>query len=905
MKSGTTRKKPSIRLRWAKEALQDYRDEVHNQLSEIEMDVSTPLGIDTAVHMLQKTLTDAAKKHLPISKTSAAGLKKVSPTVVNLRKVCKLAFYKWKKAGRPGKRHHTSVALKDAKRQLRHLVRKETAQREALVQEEIMSSSSSNDRTFYRLIKKQGKTTEQNTTSITYQDQQYEGPDQVCKGFAAYFAELGKPKESPNFVDEHKVNVEADVALLQEHNLTSDQHTIISMEDVENAISKLKPHKAADSANVSGEHLLYAKNEITFYLTDLFNGILLNSYVPTAFLLGCIKPIWKKKGGKEDPTKYRGITISSTVGKVFEEVITQKILPLFASQQSQLQFGFTANTAILSASLILAEGIHRSSPKTQTLATFLDAEKAFDVVWQDGLLRKLALLGVPADLWTVLSQWYKNIKATITWEGKSSTEFLIRQGVRQGGVGSPLLYKVFINDLLLDLERMDASLTIGSIHVACPTVADDVLLLSKDHERTQDLLDTVHEYVCHNRYCINASKSVVLQYHPKTKNLSPSHLYLGEEILKTGDEILHLGILQGTSTSLNADRAKRNISLARSMMYSLLGTGIRGGSDLNPTVGVKIYNLYVAPRLIYGAELWTKSKRAIESLNGFHLRALKIIQGLPDRTANAGTLALVGALPITAKIHQARLSLLWNVISDDDTTTNEIISRHYIMEIPNSWVSETAEILYMYNLPTIADLLIDLPTKTEWKRITKLSISDYWSQVISDDIRSKTSLKYLTSDTAVLTTPHPVWTSGLHSVKTSKRANIRAKLLTGTYTLQGNISRFNQHLVDPTCRVCSNGPEDRVHFVALCPVLNDVRRNAYHELRNITNTPAYHQELDAVMNDPKSLAQLLINPQHLSIISTDILTLDEIVQMEKCVTSACYLMHIARWNVLVNSQQGD
>ena len=103
------------------------------------------------------------------------------------------------------------------------------------------------------------------------------------------------------------------------------------------------------------------------------------------------------------------------------------------------------------------------------------------------------------------------------------------------------------------------------------------------------------------------NKSVVFQYHPKTKNLAPSHLYLGEEILKTGDKILHLGILQGTSPSLNADRAKRNIGLARSMMLldvalCLLGTGTilllleAVTSDLNQTDGVKIYNLYMLPQ---------------------------------------------------------------------------------------------------------------------------------------------------------------------------------------------------------------------------------------------------------------------------------------------------------------------
>ena len=74
-----------------------------------------------------------------------------------------------------------------------------------------------------------------------------------------------------------------------------------------------------------------------------------------------------------------------------------------------------------------------SAAKQHAIATFLDAEKAFDVVWQDGLLRKLALLGVPVDIWNSLSVWYNNITATAAWGDTTSEEFSIRQGVQQGG----------------------------------------------------------------------------------------------------------------------------------------------------------------------------------------------------------------------------------------------------------------------------------------------------------------------------------------------------------------------------------------------------------------------------------------------------------------------------------------
>ena len=91
----------------------------------------------------------------------------------------------------------------------------------------------------------------------------------------------------------------------------------------------------------------------------------------------------------------------------------------------------------------------------------------------------------------------------VAWEGSLSDEIPIRQGVRQGSKGSPMLYKVFINDLLKALEEASYALCVGETSVTCPTVADDVLLLTDSHEKAQELLHFVHEHVCHNRYCIN------------------------------------------------------------------------------------------------------------------------------------------------------------------------------------------------------------------------------------------------------------------------------------------------------------------------------------------------------------------------------------------------------------------
>ena len=659
---------------------------------------------------------------------------------------------------------------------------------------------------------------------LNFNDTVYDGPDEVRNGFAEFFKELGQPKISNNFYESHKIMVEADMAVLEGSSTSDageDERTIVSNQEVQDALDRLKPGKAMDKDSIAGEHLIYAKDVLVEPLVKFFNAIFKQCHIPSSFLESTIKPIWKKKG-----SKYRGITITSTLGKVFEDVLTKKIEPFFLDTQSELQFGFTSNTSILAATLLLNEALTRERSRPKLTAVYLDAEKAFDMVWQRGLLKKLALLGIPKDLWSILMKWYSTQctnHASVSWQGETSEAFQIHQGViKQGGKLSPLAYKIFINDLLLQLEDSPQCLRIGPTLIVCPTIADDVLLLSSNN--AQELLHVVNNYTNMNRYSLNAGKSAVVRYHGKNTD-DEETISLNDTPLPMCSETTHLGILQGNTASLNKIRAEQNVDRARRTMYSLLGTGLHGCEGMNPITAAHIVNIYVMPRLIYGAETWCKATRHLDSIKKFHDRILKIIQGLPTTTANVGALILLGCLPSTARIHQTRLALLWNAIQTQESYLYNVIQRQFLAEIPDSWTHETCSLLTCYQLPSMGELLQFLPSKSKWKSLVKEKINSYWKDRIVREAASLPSLKFLDLDMFQIGKAHPVWTTSHGSTGRSKQAGIRAKLLMGAYTLQGNLARFNQNQVDPTCKLCKVAPENRVHFLGSCPILEDLRRN--------------------------------------------------------------------------------
>ena len=94
-------------------------------------------------------------------------------------------------------------------------------------------------------------------------------------------------------------------------------------------------------------------------------------------------------------------------------------------------------------------------------ACFLDASKAFDRVDHDILFSILRKRGLNPMILRLLEFWYRNLTARVRWSGVLSDEFPVSNGVRQGGVLSPLLFTLYIDDLMLQLSESGHGCRVG------------------------------------------------------------------------------------------------------------------------------------------------------------------------------------------------------------------------------------------------------------------------------------------------------------------------------------------------------------------------------------------------------------------------------------------------------------
>ena len=103
------------------------------------------------------------------------------------------------------------------------------------------------------------------------------------------------------------------------------------------------------------------------------------------------------------------------------------------------------------------------------------------------------------------------------------------------------------------------------------------------------------------------------------------------------------------------DENKQRTSLARQTLYSLIKTGAHRCNRLIAKISYNIYQAYVLPRLLYGLEVLSLSKKLLDEIENFHLETLKNIESLPTRTANAFIYLLLGALLLTAELKKVGL----------------------------------------------------------------------------------------------------------------------------------------------------------------------------------------------------------------------------------------------------------
>ena len=116
------------------------------------------------------------------------------------------------------------------------------------------------------------------------------------------------------------------------------------------------------------------------------------------------------------------------------------------------------------------------SQENECVGCFLDASKALDLV--DHGIHKMLDQGLPTTVVRFLLLWYQSQQLNVHWNGQTSESFGVSNGVCQGGVLSPVLFAIYVDNLLLELERCGVGFYCECDFVGAVCYADDLALLA-------------------------------------------------------------------------------------------------------------------------------------------------------------------------------------------------------------------------------------------------------------------------------------------------------------------------------------------------------------------------------------------------------------------------------------------
>ena len=165
----------------------------------------------------------------------------------------------------------------------------------------------------------------------------------------------------------------------------------VSEKQVADAIGRLKKGKAAGHDGICNEMLLYARStHLVTCLTWLFWAIVSSGILPNDFNIAIVVPIPKSKVVQRQPKDFRPISISSSLATLLEMLILESTADVLTATHSN-QFGYRLFSSCKHAFFTLNETIQLyTQNKSSVYVASLDAEKAFDSLWRDGLFYKLA-----------------------------------------------------------------------------------------------------------------------------------------------------------------------------------------------------------------------------------------------------------------------------------------------------------------------------------------------------------------------------------------------------------------------------------------------------------------------------------------------------------------------------------
>ena len=281
----------------------------------------------------------------------------------------------------------------------------------------------------------------------------------------------------------------------------------------------------------------------------------------------------------------------------------------------------------------------------------LDASKAFDRVSYDRLFNVLLERNMCPRIVRLLYCMYTHQQYYVKWNNVRSNLFNVSNGVKHGSVISPLLFSIYIDELLSKLEYLGLGCHVGLKYVDTFVYADDIALISPTIYGLKKMLKDCELFAVDHHITFNPIKSKLICYNIDSSTCPPIYLNSHPITIVNSDE--HLG------NFISSDIQDRNVIRSVYDLYQRSNIIISDFSSCNSVSLDSLHNIFCMH--MYGCELWNVSNGHDEKFKIAWRKVKRRIWKLPRLTHNCIIHGL--STDISALIEKRLINLIHNALN--------------------------------------------------------------------------------------------------------------------------------------------------------------------------------------------------------------------------------------------------
>lgn len=432
-----------------------------------------------------------------------------------------------------------------------------------------------------------------------------------------------------------------------------------------------KNNKTPGIDNISSEILKASYDFISPFLLNLYNRIYSTGDYPRSWGEGIISPIFKK-GDVNEAQNYRGITLINVIAKIYSQLLLNRLTKWSVKHEkvSKNQFGFQKGKSVIDCIFILHSIITKVLNSGEKLyCIFIDYEKCFDKIDRIYLWQKLSAENVSCKLVTAIKSMYTTVRLCIKYKSSYSQFFTSHIGLKQGDPSSPLLFMLFVNDIIDSINSdLDGIFTINETKLFLILFADDQVLFAKSPQTLQSLLTDVERYCETWRLKINTSKTKAMIFEKGRR--TQYDFFINNTVIELVDSFKYLGITLFKNGSWY--RSQKTISQHASFALYNLFTVFRN-VELPVTQKFKLFDCLVGSVLNFGAEIWGMHEAT--DIEMVHSKFLRRVLGVKKSTNLSALYGETGRVPLSVFRKTIMIKYWIKIVSQHDS----LLKASYIM----------------------------------------------------------------------------------------------------------------------------------------------------------------------------------------------------------------------------------